>query len=135
AERTWRINDVFAATGPHLTERVSVAAFAHLDEIGERARLRLEANRQVLDAFLDSRGDLECVRTPWGTTSFPRLRTGDVETLCGHLRTAYETSVVPGRFFGAPRHFRIGLGGPGDSLAEGLARLGRALDDLQHLLP
>jgi aspartate/methionine/tyrosine aminotransferase len=132
ARDIWRLNDVFAASPAHVPERVSVAAFAHLPELRDRARRRLEANRPVLDAFLDGRDDLDCVRTRWGTTAFPRLHTGDVEALCTRLREAYETSVVPGRFFGAPQHVRIGLGGPTDLLAEGLRRLGRALDDLRR---
>jgi DNA-binding transcriptional MocR family regulator len=37
--------------------------------------------------------------------------------------------VVPGRFFDAPSHIRIGFSGATDRLEEGLARLGTALDE------
>src|SRR5580692_2404030 len=33
----------------------------------------------------------------------------------------YETSVVPGRFFEMPEHFRIGIGGTTENVREGLA--------------
>jgi hypothetical protein len=37
---------------------------------------------------------------------------------------------VPGRFFGCPEHFRLGVGGDSRMLEEGLSRLGTALDEL-----
>jgi aspartate/methionine/tyrosine aminotransferase len=46
------------------------------------------------------------------------------------LRDKYETSVVPGRFFEMPEHFRIGIGGTTENVREGLARMGAALDEL-----
>jgi aspartate/methionine/tyrosine aminotransferase len=61
---------------------------------------------------------------------FPRVTSGDSEKLCELLREKYETSVVPGRFFGQPAHFRVGLGGDTAALTEGLRRLGAALDEL-----
>jgi aspartate/methionine/tyrosine aminotransferase len=65
-----------------------------------------------------------------GTTAFPRLISGRVDDLCRLLRENYETSVVPGHFFEMPGHFRIGIGGATRMLAEGLERLGKALDEL-----
>jgi len=53
----------------------------------------------------------------------------DPEKVFQRLREKYETSVVPGRFFEMPQHFRIGIGGPSAELREGLERLGAALDD------
>jgi hypothetical protein len=43
------------------------------------------------------------------------------------LRHQFETTVVPGHFFEAPQHFRIGIGGPTDALEQGLARISTAL--------
>lgn len=42
----------------------------------------------------------------------------------------YETSVVPGRFFEDPRHFRLGFGAPPDVVERGLQAIGRTLDEL-----
>jgi aspartate/methionine/tyrosine aminotransferase len=135
ARALWRLNDLFAATAPHPVERLAVMALQGLDAIRERGRRLLSLNRPLLRAFLDSRDDLEVVRAPWGTTAFPRLRRGSVEDLAARLRSAYETSIVPGRFFGAEQHFRIGIGGETAMVREGLLRLGRALDDQQHGTP
>ena len=106
-------------------------AFDHLDRFRERARRLLENNRALLDAFLDSRSDLECFRPPAGTVVFPRLNRGNPQEFFKLLREKYETSVVPGKFFEMPQHFRIGIGGDTASLRAGLERLNAALDEFK----
>jgi len=130
AERIWRLNDLFAATPAHPAELLSVIALDNLDRIAARAKHILDSNRRHLNAFLDSRSDLECVRPQFGTVAFPKLKNGDVDQLFTLLTSKYETSVVPGRFFEMPQHFRVGLGGAEPMTAEAFVRLGRALDDL-----
>jgi aspartate/methionine/tyrosine aminotransferase len=130
AHRMWRINDLYGSTPVHPAELLSVVALDNLDTVAERARALLSRNREALDRFLDGRPDLDAVRTTAGTTCFPRLRGGRVERLCAVLRDEYETSVVPGEFFEMPGHFRIGIGGDPDMVAEGLDRLARALDGI-----
>ena len=127
--RIWRLNDLFAATAAHPAERMSVMAFDHLLQFRERARTLLTTNRALLDAFLDTRTDLECVRPPAGSVVFPRLVRGDPATFFKLLREKYETSVGPGAFFESPQHFRLGIGGDTVTLKEGLARLAAALDE------
>src|SRR5439155_1624570 len=100
-----------------------------LSALRDRARTLLDANRALVDDFLAARRDLEAVRPPHGTIVFPRLVAGDVDALCARLRDHYETTVVPGRFFELPSHFRLGLGGPTADLREGLTRLAAALDE------
>jgi aspartate/methionine/tyrosine aminotransferase len=113
-------------------ELLSVVALDHLDSVAARTRAQLARNRDLLERFLDARDDLETVRTAGGTTSFPRLRSGRVDDLCRLLRGKYETSVVPGEFFEMPEHFRIGVGGETEMVAEGLTRLGLALDEIRN---
>jgi aspartate/methionine/tyrosine aminotransferase len=48
------------------------------------------------------------------------------------LREKYETSVVPGRFFEMPEHFRIGIAADTGTLESGLERLAAALDEISH---
>jgi len=129
AERIWRLNDLFAATPAHPAELLSVIALDHLDQIAARAKALIECNRAELDLLLDSRRDLECVRPHFGTILFPRLVRGSADQFCHLLRANYDTSVVPGRFFDTPGHFRIGLGGDVAMTREGIHRLGRALDE------
>jgi len=129
ARRIWLLNDLFAATAPHVPELMSVMAFHHLDQFRDRARALLETNRPLMDSFLDSRRDLECFRPPGGTVFFPRLiKRDDPERFFALLRDKYETTVVPGSFFEMPQHFRIGIGGATEELRTGLERLSDALD-------
>lgn len=129
AKRMWRLNDLFASTPVHPAELLSVAALDQLDRIDARARAILEANRKALDAFFHGRSDLDGSPCRWGTVTFPRLRSGSVDRFCEFLRARYETSVVPGRFFEMPDHFRIGIGGDPAMTAEGLKRLAAALTE------
>lgn len=129
ARRIWRFNDLFGSVAAHVAERMSVQAFDQLDRFRARARAILAANRPLLDAFLESRDDLECFRPGAGTIVFPRLRRGDAEVFFKTLREKYETSVVPGRFFEMPQHFRLGIGGETAELRAGLERLTAALDE------
>jgi len=132
AERMWLLNDLFAATPVHAGERLSLVAMQQLAEIGARAKELLDRNRNLLNEFLDTREDLETVRPEFGTVMFPRVHGGSSEDLCQLLREKYETSVVPGKFFEMPAHFRVGIAGDTGVLEEGLQRLGNALDDLNR---
>ena len=130
AGRMRRLNDLFAATPVHAGERLSLLALQQLEGIARSSQERLDENRRLLNQFLDLRGDLETIRPTAGSIMFPRVKQGDSEKLCELLRERYETSVVPGRFFEMPAHFRIGLGGDTETLIEGLRRLGSALDEV-----
>jgi hypothetical protein len=130
AQRIWRLNDLFGVVPAHPAERLSVVALDRLPRILARTQALLTANRALLDRFLASRHDLDTVPTHFGTTVVPALRDGDVDRLCTMLRERYDTTVVPGRFFELPNHIRVGIGGDTEPLAQGLDRLGAALDDL-----
>jgi aspartate/methionine/tyrosine aminotransferase len=130
ATRMRRLNDIFGAVSPFPSDYLSVVALQHLETISARAKSILEPNRALLQAFFDSRDDLQVVRTEYGTTAFPRLVNGRVDELCAILRDRYETSVVPGKFFEMPDHFRIGVCSETAMIKEGLERLGAALDTL-----
>lgn len=130
AERMWRLNDLFGVVAPHPVELLSVLALEHLPQISARAKTILEPNRAMLKQFFDSRKDLLAIWPEAGTIAFPQLISGHTDAFCQLLRDKYETSVVPGRFFGAPEHFRVGVGGVMEDVREGLARIGAALDEL-----
>ena len=127
----WRLNDLFAATPVHMGERLSVIALRQLARLATQAEVRLDTSRARLNEFLDSRDDLEAIRPEKGSIMFPLVKSGNAEKLIELLRQKYETSVVPGRFFEMPEHFRIGMGGDPDIFREGLERLAAALDELR----
>ena len=122
-----RLNDLYSATPVFSGELLSVAAFQHLELLRERARRIVEADRKLLRDFLGEQCAISAVSTEWGTTSFPRLRRGNADAFLERLRSQFDTSAVPGRFFEMPDHFRIGMGVNTEMFAEGLKRVGRAL--------
>lgn len=127
ARRMWRLNDLFASIPAHPAERLGVIAFANLDQIRERARKVVMADRALLTDFLDSENRVSAVRTDWGTTTLMRLRVGNVDEFLDRLRSEFETTVVPGRFFELPQQVRVGMGVNHEMFREGLARLRAAL--------
>jgi aspartate/methionine/tyrosine aminotransferase len=131
AQRMWRLTDLFGVLQPHPAELLSVVALNHLDEIAASSRALLAENRALFNQFLDAREDLEAPPSEHGTVSFPRLLAGEPDRLCALLAEKYETSLVPGRFFEEPRHFRVGLALEPENFKEGLTRLGAALDELK----
>ena len=131
ARQIWLLNDLFGVNAAHPAERLSVCAFQQLEKISAKAHALLERNRALLNEFLDTRDDLETIRSESGTIMFPRVQTESSDQLCRLLREKYETSVVPGSYFEMPAHFRVGLGGPSEDLIAGLERLGRALDEIR----
>ncbi len=77
--------------------------------------------------FLARQRGISTPRTEFGTTAILRLTKGNVDDFLARLRTEYETSAVPGHFFGLPNHFRIGMGVDTEMFREGLQRINRAL--------
>ena len=124
-----RLNDLYSATAVFPGLLLSVAAFKHLDLLRERARRIVEADRKVLFDFLAQEPALSAVWTEWGTTSFVQLLNRDVDEFLRTLRTEFDTSAVPGRFFEMPDHIRIGMGVNTEMFAEGLNRIGRAISE------
>jgi aspartate/methionine/tyrosine aminotransferase len=131
AQRIRRLQDLFDVIAPHAAEHLSVIALDNFSLITERAKKLLEGNRPLLHAFLDSRSDLRAPRFGYGTVLFPKVLGKSVSALCNLLEEKYDTGVVPGTFFEMPDHFRIGMGCDREVLAEGLHRLGAALDELK----
>jgi aspartate/methionine/tyrosine aminotransferase len=130
AERMWRLNDLFGVNQAHPAERLACIAFDKLDTVLGDTPAMLERNRAAFNAFAKSRADLECAPAEQGLTAFPRWAGGDTQRLDDHLRKHHNASIVPGRWFEMPDHFRLGFGYPSDAFAEALRRLGAGLDEL-----
>lgn len=130
AERLWRLNELFGVAQAHQAERLALIALQRLGEIAAENAPLLARNRALANKFFAARHDLEVAPMTGGVTAFPRLLRGDVDTLNDLVRARYDTSIVPGRFFGLADQFRIGVGGPTEIVAGGLERLGAALDDI-----
>jgi aspartate/methionine/tyrosine aminotransferase len=117
--------------GSRLTEALASLALDRLDEFEARWRAVLAANRPLLQEHLGPLADAGLLRgevAPPGNVCFPEVvGARDTAGLARQLAAEEAVHVVPGEFFGAPGHVRIGFGGESAVLAEGLRRLARAL--------
>ena len=129
AERLRRTRDVIDGTGSIVAERLSVLAFQHLERLITRAKGIVATNYPRVQAFVASRPELEWVPPQGGTVAFPRIRgVEDTRRFAERLAGERETMVVPGHFFEAPSHFRIGFSGRTEPLEGGLRQIAAALD-------
>jgi aspartate/methionine/tyrosine aminotransferase len=127
AERVRRARDVVDGTGSIPAERMSVLAFAQFERLAARAERIIEPNLKLFREFLTRTPQLEGFAER-GTVTFPRLRSGqDASDFADTLLREHHTAVVPGRFFGAPAHMRIGLGVDAAVLRRGLDNISKAL--------
>jgi len=98
-----------------------------------QARLHeaLAAQARLWNAFAATRDDLETVAPAVPFLFFPNLgRAVASRDFCDRLRREHGVAVVPGEFFDAPGHVRIGAIGLPALLAEGLPKLAQLLDSL-----
>ena len=131
AERIRRARDVIDGSGSIAAERLATLAFAQLDRLEARTAALLGINRPLVHEFLRGRPEIEVVLPRNSTIVFPRLRgVHDTSAFAERLLADRGTAIVPGRFFDAPAHFRLGFGGPPEVIRAGLANLGASLDGL-----
>jgi aspartate/methionine/tyrosine aminotransferase len=126
-ERARRARDVVDGTGSIVAERLAVVAFQHLGALAARAQAHLTRNKAMVDAFLRGQPRLESAASGI-TVVFPRI-SGVVDSgrFVDDLRERHQTAVIPGHFFDAPAHFRLGYGGATEPLRTGLDRIAEAL--------
>lgn len=129
ADRLRRVRNVIDGSPSIVTDRLAALAFSQIDRLIARSRLLLDENGSIVRAFLQSRPDLEWIEPGGGTVVFPRIAgIPDSSRFAERLLTERETAVVPGHFFEAPAHFRVGFGGPTHALRGGLHAIAAALD-------
>jgi aspartate/methionine/tyrosine aminotransferase len=129
-----RARDVIDGNGSIVAERLATLAFSQLDRLAARTSALLTANLALVREFLRSRPELDVVEPQGGTVTFPRIRgVADTRDFAERLHHERQTAVVPGHFFGAPAHIRIGFGGQTEALAGGLRELGKALQGREGL--
>lgn len=129
-ERMARLNDLFVVNPPWPSTPIAIRLF----ERHAAARARIDAvaaaNRPLLRAFFERHRELEVVWPEHGIVCFPRFTDRrETSAFCERLLARHGVNLVPGRFFGAPEHVRLGFGVATDVLREGLRRIGVALGE------
>ena len=130
-EKMRRANDLFGVASAMPADSIAVAAFRQLDQLMARTRSMLTPNATLVRQFLCEHADLlDCVVPANSMCVFPRLRhLADSEPLHDQLR-ALETSIVPGKFFENPQHFRLGFAVKTADIAQGLRHVSQVLRSL-----
>ena len=129
-ERAGLVNDLMTNNGVAPGERMALAAFRRLRAIDRRAHDILDPNLGTIRRFFASERRLDAHVPSGGNVVFPRLPASvDSDRLADRLLRRYSTLIVPGRFFGTPRHIRISFGCAAPLLERGLANISRALSE------
>jgi aspartate/methionine/tyrosine aminotransferase len=120
-----------AGIGSRLTEAIASVVVDHLEVFTAHWRGVLAGNlpvvREHLTPLVES-GLLRGTVAPAGCVCFPEVvGVADTDRLTRALAEGPGVYVVPGEFFQAPGHIRIGFGGDPAKLAEGLRRLAASL--------
>jgi aspartate/methionine/tyrosine aminotransferase len=128
ADRLRRTKDLMESVGSVPSDTLALAAFRQLPRLTARSRAIMEPNVAQVHAFLAGHAEwLDCVVPPRSMTVFPRLRQEeDSQALHDWLR-GRETSIVPGKFFESPRHFRLGFAVAPEDVRAGLGHLSAGL--------
>ena len=131
-DRAYRVYDYLSVLNSMPTDRVAIRAHKNLDKLTARAKKRREENFPLIKAFVESRKDLDWIEPKWGFIAWVRMKSKATSPAVQDLmRKKYDAQVSPGHFFGHPDHIRLGCGLAQEKLAEGLKRLGMALDELR----
>lgn len=121
-------------TGSLTDETIAARALERRGELLPGILAGIEAALTTVRAWLEIEPRIRWVEPRGGVVGFPWIEPGvgvDVEAFHRLLVERYGTAVGPGHWFERPRSFfRLGFGWPPPAeLAEGLARISRALDE------
>ncbi len=123
-----RLNDLFGVVGSMPSDGLSLAAFRNLRLLEARTRGMIGPNMALVVEFLREHQDvLDCVVPPHSMIVFPRLKNDDDSEPLHDLLRRFDTSIVPGKYFEDPRHFRLGFAVKTEDVAIGLRNLSKAL--------
>ncbi|MBI5368707.1 MAG: aminotransferase class I/II-fold pyridoxal phosphate-dependent enzyme, partial [Planctomycetes bacterium] len=127
------VENYLIAENPMPSQRLALVAVRKLDALRQRARKILTENFAIVRDWMKTQEDLQWVEPDGGTLCFPKLRHGlDSLEVYRLAQEKYRTLVVPGDFFWAKGHLRIGYGGRPEALRRGLENLSKAIDELKR---
>lgn len=129
ARRLHRVRDIIVGSPPIVGDRLGALAFSQIDRLIARSQALIHENGAIVREFLRSSPEVEWIEPGGGTVVFPRIaRVTDSSHFAERLLTLRDTAIVPGHFFEAPAHFRLGFGGSSTALRSGLEALRAALE-------
>ena len=134
-----RMREVLTHIGsvrPYIADEAAVRAFDRIDVLHAKAAGRRETNYTLLRRHLAEVPGLTLHPSDGAFIAWAQLPQGlRAMPFLEHLLKTEETLVVPGDFFGAPDHVRIGFGLGSDVVEEGLVRFVRGLRNFAESVP
>lgn len=131
-ERAIRYNDFVSVVYPNPSAHFGLAALGQIEALSRRAQDVRAQNVPLVESWMASREDLSWCLPDVGVVGFPKIDgLDDTRDFCDALVRDHQTLLVPGHFFGAPSHVRLGFGAPREELEAGLERFARGLDALR----
>ena len=129
AQKLQRMKDYLFNEEVFLSEQIAARLLPVLDSLRDKHLPLVDRNKAAVREFMAGEPRLRWVEPAAGIVCFPRVEPPfSGRTFAELLQERFETSVVPGDFFEAPAHFRLGFYADPAALAEGLANMRRALD-------
>ena len=124
-----KIRDTFVLvenSGSPITESLASLAIERLDSYQQRAQMICKENYKIISEFMSpllDEGRLFGKVPSYGCLYFPRIAgLSNTDEFTQVLRDSWDIYVVPGCYFGAPQHIRIGFGGDTKHLPDILKR-------------
>jgi aspartate/methionine/tyrosine aminotransferase len=125
--RASQIYDHLSVSVPFVCQEIARQVLeSHWDTLVRDARSFCARRLELVNRFMAGRKDLRWHAPAGGLIGLVEPLHVDAETLAKHMLEEHKTVMVPGRFFGAKKHLRIGFGGP--DLEESLELLAQSLD-------
>ena len=113
---------------PTSSLRAFARALEALDTLAAGIETLRTHSRPHWERFLALTPEIDAWIPEHGFIAFPRVRgVADTRELCERLVHEHGVDVVPGHFFGAPGHIRVGCPQPPEMVEAGLARLSAGL--------
>jgi aspartate/methionine/tyrosine aminotransferase len=130
-EKIRRLQLLVEGSGAKLLEGFASFIIENLGEYWNRAIELVSNNRQILVQYLKPLVNdviLSGTIPEHGCIYFPRVaKVDDTQTLVKKLAEKYRVFVVPGHFFGEPKHIRMGFGEETEKLRSSLEKLTEAV--------
>ncbi|MGD0802641.1 MAG: aminotransferase class I/II-fold pyridoxal phosphate-dependent enzyme [Candidatus Bathyarchaeia archaeon] len=126
-DRCWTMKDYTTLSHCGIGEQIAEKLVSNRARYLKRNQSIKEANTKTWATWKESNSDLvTCVEPKGGFTVFPRYknRLGSTK-FTERLLKEEGVMVSPGDQFGVERHLRINIGTKGDTLSNGLERIGR----------
>lgn len=128
ADRLRTCRDYTLICGGVFNDAMAVHVLRHREQILERNRKIIFANRAIAQAWIDAEPRVDWVPPRGVSTSFITLDIPlDDEAFCRKILAERGVLLVPGSRFHLPRGARLGYCAPEDTLRAGLAELSAAL--------